>query len=208
MKTNAIVILFPELDFLGTRKSCFMLFNECIKKRYLNLGYKLIVVRYKGYRENFTGGIINIPVDKIIDADITSNEQLKKYADFEKLAHEIAKLNHEQIVIGGFHCFDCVEKLAKEVYKLNKNVLIDSDLTEKFDFVSRYYKNWEIDKFKPELKIEDSLHSFENSSLDLLQKILERYTHPIWGIDNKYIEKLKKDIVYKQNLKQDTSIKN
>ena len=84
---KAIVILFPEDEYL--KKSCIPLFNECIEKRYLKNNYELIVVRYKGYRQDYTGGIVNLNADKIITADITSLEQLNKYADFENIAKEI-----------------------------------------------------------------------------------------------------------------------
>ena len=194
MKKNAIVILFPEENYLGTRRGCIPLFNKCIQERYLNQGFDLVVVRYKGYRGEYTGGIINIPVNKIIDADITSMEQLERYADFASVAKEIGTEGYGKIVVGGFHCFDCVAKLAKEIYKSNKNVIIDTDLTEQFDFVSKYYKNWEISRFKPELKIEDARRSFGHDSIDLFEKIVDRYKHPVWGISQEYIETSKQDL--------------
>lgn len=190
---NAIVILFPEEEFLGTRKGCIPLFNECIEKRYLKNNYELVVVRYKGYRTDYTGGIVQIPAEKIITANITSLEQLNKNADFANIAKEITKNQYEQIVIGGFHCFDCVKKLAMEVYKVNPNILIDTDLTEQFDFVSKYYEGWNISTFNPELKIENRRRSFGWTSDSLIEIILDKYNHPAWGIPQKYIESLQED---------------
>ncbi len=208
MKTKAIVILFPEREFLGTRTACITLFNKCIEKRYINNDYELVVVRYKGYRNTstYTGGIINIPSDRIIDADITSNEQLTKFANFEKIANIITEKEYEHIMVGGFHCFDCVEKLAKEIYKSNKNTTIDSDLTDHFDFISRYYKNWDINKFKPELKLEESKTLLKYPDLDLIEKIQSRYSHPIWGITKNHINSLKNKI--KESNMEDISLKN
>ena len=201
---KAIIILFPEESFFGTRRGCIPLFNECIQKRYLNNGYELVVVRYKGYRSAFTGGIINLPIERIITADITSDEQLKTYADFENIAKEITKKDYSQIAVGGFHCFDCVEKLAKEIYEVNKDVVIDSDLTEQFDFVSKYYKDWNLSQFNPILKIENSKNSFGWTSADLLRKILDRYNHPVWGISQTYIQSLQEDIDKQKSLEEDS----
>lgn len=204
MKKSAIVILFPEWEFLGTRQSCIPLYNKCIQNRYLNNGYELVVIRYSGYRNNYTGGIVKIPAQRIIDADITFAEQQTKYADFEKLAKEIARKDYNQIVVSGFHCFDCVEKLAKEVFKLNQNVLVDTDLTDHFNFVSKYYNNWDISTFKPELKLENTIRSFCSASPDLINRVLEKYKHPIWGIPKQYVKCLKKQII-QQKIMQQTS---
>lgn len=198
---KAIVILFPEDEYL--KKSCIPLFNECIEKRYLKNNYELIVVRYKGYRQDYTGGIVNLNADKIITADITSLEQLNKYADFENIAKEITKVQYKQIVIGGFHCFDCVKKLAMEVYKLNANVLIDSDLTEKFNFVSKFYSGWDIATFKPELQIEYYRKSFGWTADSLIEIFLDKHNHPAWGIPQKYIKSLQENVNSKNGLEQE-----
>lgn len=196
MKTKAVVILFPESEYLCSRSSCIPLFNECITKRYIEKGFDLVVVRYKGYRSTsrYTGGIINIDIDRIIDADITSIEQLTQYADFKKIAEEINKKEYEKIVVGGFHCFDCVEKLAKQVYKLNRNTTIDTDLTDLFDFASRYYNGWDIAQYKPELRFENSRRLINNKAEIIIDQILNKYNHRIWGIPKEYMRELKEEI--------------
>ena len=188
---KVFILLFPQEEYLGTRKNSTHLFNECIKQRHIKKGYQFFVVRFKGSDL----GIVSLTPDKIIDADITFDQSNSrgstewKYADFNLISSHLHIDDFSQITIGGFHCFDCVEKFASEIYKLNKNVIVDTDLTEQFWSVSQHQDRWDIAEFKPEQKL-DRVFARKNCPTDMLKQIVDRYKNPIWGISQETIESL------------------
>ena len=192
---KAFILLFPQKEYLG-EETDIQLFNDCIKQRYLNNNYDFIVVRYRGSDL----GIVGIKPTYVIDANISFKESSPyttkdwKYADFEYIANQVPIKNYNQIVIGGFHCFDCVEKLASQIYKTTKNVIIDSDLTEMFWYASRFQKGWDIKSYNPELKLQKVLSNDAITSLVKLKIAKERYESPIWGISQETICKLENKI--------------
>lgn len=64
---KVFVILFPQKEYLGTRLNLnnIHLFNDCIRRRYINKGYQFFVVKFK----ESDLGIIKLGPDKIIDAE-------------------------------------------------------------------------------------------------------------------------------------------
>ena len=122
---KVFVLLFPVRSFLGTDPS---LFNQCIKERYISKGYEFFVVKFKGGGLGFVDRVPN----KVVDADITfeeSNSATSKnwrYADFRSIAKQLNIHDCEQVVVGGFHCYDCVEKLATSISFLGNKVLVDT----------------------------------------------------------------------------------
>ena len=192
---KVFILLFPQKEYLD-EKIDIQLFNDCIKQRYLDNNYDFIVVRYRGSDL----GIVGINPTYVINADISFKESSPyitkdwKYADFEYIANQTPIKNYNQIVIGGFHCFDCVEKLASQIYKTTKNVIIDSDLTEMFWYVSKFQKGWDIKVYKPELKLQKVLSNDIITPLVLLKTVKKRYESPIWGISQESIGKLENKI--------------
>lgn len=199
---KVIILLFPQKEYLGTRNEDTILFNECIKQRYINKGYELFVVKYK----NSDLGFISLSPNKIIEADISfeqsspTTEKNWRYANFNLIAKNLQINNYKQVVIGGFHCFDCVEKLANEIYKLNKNVLVDTDITEQFWNVSKYQDNWDINIFKPEQKLERIIRLIDFHTSDLIKKMQSRYKNPIWGISNETLRLIENKIKNDESL--------
>ena len=126
------ILLFPQKEYVKGDFSAqdILMFNECIKKRYIESGYKFCVATFK----NSDLGIVNLQPNKIVSADITFEQSSPytckdwKYADFKKLAEKVDVEKFAYVVIGGFHCYDCVERFANEIYKLNNNAIIDTDL--------------------------------------------------------------------------------
>ncbi len=190
------ILLFPQIEYLDNQNNDANSFNECIKERYIKKGYEFVVVKYK--YSNL--GFINLIPNRCIDADVTFEESNPytsanfRYANFNLIANKLNLKDAKHIVVGGFHCYDCVEKFSKEIYKLNNNVLIDSDLTEQFWKTKKYQQNWNIRNFKPEQKLEIILSLDCNSSHLLLQKIKKRYSHPIWGITDEMLKSLENKI--------------
>lgn len=193
---KTIVILFPQKEYLLSSQKDVSLFNDCIKQRYLDNDYELVVVKYKGSDL----GIITLEPKKIIDANITFKQSLKEgsedwqYADFKKLASILCEEEYSRIIIGGFHCFDCVEKFANEVYKINPNTIVDKDLTEVFWSVSKYQDNWDIKNYNAQQNFENILYADRFAPPDFMRRLLKKYENPIWGIKSEYLEKIKEKI--------------
>ena len=184
MKKQAFILLFPHNKFVDFDIKKQMEFNRCIEKRYINKNFDFIIINYLGSNAER----ISVQPTKIEFADLTFFESttLGKYPDFCKLAKAIKPEQYEKIMVGGFHCFDCVEKFAGEIYSINKNVVVDVDLTERFDFFSRR-KSWKEDSYNPDLQVEIIKRHFQDDSCLLLK----RYQNPIWGISNKLLEEIK-----------------
>lgn len=193
---KVFILLFPQKEYLGTRQNNTFLFNECIKERYISKGYEFFVVKFKGSDL----GIISLTPNQIIDADISFEQSSPvtsknwRYANFNIIANQLNINNYEQVVLGGFHCFDCVEKLANEIFHLNNNILVDTDLTEQFWNVAQYQTDWDIREFKPEQKLERVLSLDDYTPIEILKKIKKRYENPIWGMSDETMKKIEDKI--------------
>lgn len=133
MDKKLFVFLFPEMEYMKDLDSeVIKILNEAIRERYIEKGFDFIITKYKN--SDIFG--ITEKTLRIIDADITFEESTPyktknwKYADFKRLADLLNPKGYAQIRIGGFHCFDCVKKLALALYEQNKEIIIDTDLTE------------------------------------------------------------------------------
>ena len=194
---NLFILLFPQKEYVTGyfTEEDISLFNDCIKKRYIDKGYDFCVAAFK----NSDLGIVGFNPNKVVGADITFEESSPytcknwKYADFKNLAEKVDVDKYANIVVGGFHCYDCVEKLANEIYAVNKNVIVDTDLTEMFRNSYRYEERFNIEKFNPDLKLK-RIHNDCYIPLSTLEKQKEKYQNPIWGISSKMIEMLESRI--------------
>ena len=111
------------------------------------------------------------------------------------MGHIASKLkieDFEKIVLGGFHCHDCVYKLAKAIEKLNPNVLIDTELTEFFwSNKMQAGDDFDYENFNPDAKI----WRFVNNDFVLVsnaKSTLERYQDKVYGISKEAFLALKK----------------
>ena len=96
-----------------------------------------------------------LPVNSflLINDNYLNADSKEQYADFKYLAKILNIEDFDEIVVGGFHCFDCVEKFSNEVYKINENVLVDSDLTEMFWGTIQFQENFRFNEFNPNEKL-------------------------------------------------------
>lgn len=119
--------------------------NECIERRYKDNGYEVIVANYPD-KEIY--GISKSNIDKIINTDVSfkdasgyredgSEKTLEevKYPSEQYLLEQIG--DADEIIIGGFHLGDCVNRVAEHFHKNNINTMIDIELT---DFLFHLYK--------------------------------------------------------------------
>jgi len=107
------------------------LLNECIDLRYRkkNFGINFVTFTHHDISE-----LIEVqPGERILDANMYFDTHVKcgVYPDNDYILDELIS-PVEQLVITGFHMWDCVSRLAKRAYKRKINVLVDEDLTEFF----------------------------------------------------------------------------
>ena len=186
------ILLFPQTEYISQFDDP-KLFNECIEKRYIQNGYEFWVAKYK----ESDLGFVSLNPDKVIDADITFKQSTPKfckdwrYADFKQMAKTLSLSEDDSVVLSGFHCYDCVEKFANEIYKLNPNITIDADLTEMFWGRSGYDESWRIEKYNPNLKLERMIETedFLPSEVD---SFVKKYSHPIWNVSKEVLDQMKK----------------
>ena len=184
------VLLFPQQEYLEERNDP-KFFNNCIQKRYLEKGYEFYVAKYK----DSDLGFVSLTPNKIIEANITFKEstpyftQNWQYANFKDLAQKLNLSGNDNVVVGGFHCYDCVEKFAKEIYSLNQNTMIDSDLTELFWGVSKYIEGWDINNYNPNLRLKNMIDRdyIDPSQVD---RYIEKYSHPVWKLSKNVLDKI------------------
>ena len=191
------ILLFPQKEYVAGyfTEEDISLFNDCIKKRYIEKGYDFCVATFK----NSDLGIVNFNPNKVVYADLTFGESSPytcknwKYADFKKLATKVEPIKYENIAVGGFHCYDCVEKFANEIYLTNPNVIIDTDLTELFRNTYCYEEIFNIEKFNPDLKLK-RVYSDGYIPLEMLERLQEKFQKPIWSVSSKVLKFLEKRI--------------
>jgi hypothetical protein len=101
--------------------------DECIDKRYRQKDY---AINYALFNNHVISKVINLrPSDKVITVGMTLDEhKIRRYPSNDFILEQLG--NPEILRIGGFHMWDCVEKLAKRAYKKGIDVLVDEDLTE------------------------------------------------------------------------------
>lgn len=191
------ILLFPQKEYVAGyfTKEDISLFNDCIRKRYIEKGYDFCIATFK----NSNMGIVSLKSHIIVNANITFGESSPytcknwKYADFKKLATKVEPIKYDNIAVGGFHCYDCVEKFANEIYLTNPNVIIDTDLTELFRNAYCYEEIFNIEKFNPDLKLK-RVYSDGYIPLETLERLQEKFQKPIWGISSKVLKFLEKRI--------------
>jgi len=109
--------------------------NKCIDLRYRKKGFN---INYVIFNKSSLSNIIKLQEsDKVIKIGLDFNTDHTKQKNEEyfnsNLDEILCKLNNFSILrIGGFHMWDCVEKLAKKAYELGFDTLVDEDLTEFF----------------------------------------------------------------------------
>lgn len=70
--------------------------------------------------------------DSVLCAGISFKTQVgqKKYASSKRVLDQLPA--HERLVLGGFHCYSCVEKVARVSYRHGVETFVDEDTTDLF----------------------------------------------------------------------------
>ncbi len=124
--------------------------NKCIDLRYRQKGFKINYVIFNGHE---ISDIIKLrPDDNIIEIELSFKEHTtKKSGSYPYPSPDfiLDKLKRVQVLrIGGFHLWDCVEKVAKRAYERGLDVLVDEDLTELLSYrILIKDNNFKLDSF-------------------------------------------------------------
>jgi len=184
-KNNVFVYLYPELskDEGWNDSRAVVSRDQVIKKRYVDKGYEFNIARFVDDDREYG---IGVQPDRVIRSTGW------KDANYQALAERVNPENYASVRVGGYHCFDCVRRFALELYKLNQNVLIDTDLTEYFVYriedENFDYENYDLEK---------AFNNFTKSVLKYdgfidpkMQVVAERCVHPVYGMKDMVEKKL------------------
>lgn len=88
--------------------------------------------------------------DKILNAGISFESHIseKTYADPDFVLNQLP--SHKKLVLGGFHQWDCVDKIAERSYERGAKTFVDEDTTDMF-FGKRTYHNIPVKRKKWDL---------------------------------------------------------
>jgi hypothetical protein len=128
--------------------------DVCIDQRYRQNDY---MINYALFNNHIISNVIDLrPSDKVITVGMTLDEhKIRRYPSNDFILEQLG--NPDTLRIGGFHMWDCVDKLARRAYKKGIDVLVDEDLTE-FSFARFRDKEIKTDvypSFRP-----DSIEGF------------------------------------------------
>jgi hypothetical protein len=128
----------------GFKEKYSRMLNQCIDARYRQKGFEIC---YAIFDNHEISDIVNLqPDDKIIPVGIdfkTHTADPPVYPDPDII---LAKLGNP-LRIGGFHMWDCVQKVAQRAYEKGIDTLVDEDLTEFFAFKVGWHDSFAIDRY-------------------------------------------------------------
>jgi len=187
-KKDLFIYLYPELTCMeGCDPEGIALKerDECIKKRYLDKGFEFAVAKNRYYRHRLGHSLFGgrNPDEFVIKEEphrILPTEGWKN-TNYMKLAQLVDPLRYNHIRVGGYHCHDCVKRFAIEAKKINKDVLVDVDLTEYFAKFLKLKPDFNFENYEPEIELGNII------SIIGMYKAKKFYSHPVFGM-NKALE--------------------
>lgn len=128
------------------RKECLSRINAIIEARYRSQGFQIYWLLFgkEGSEAEADFGVVEPlfeirPEDKTLSSGLSllTHRSKLEYPDPCDLLERIPK--SEQLVIGGFHLADCVDKLATQAHSSGVLVFVDEDTTDMFFKLRRMY---------------------------------------------------------------------
>ncbi|MFS8159338.1 MAG: hypothetical protein ACMG6E_03835 [Candidatus Roizmanbacteria bacterium] len=131
---TSITPFVPDIESLkqGFRTQYFTALNASIQNRYRENGYSIFFALFDDIP---VSSMIDLaPHDNIIQVGMDSTFLTQKPGEEIPPPDPITILQQlppwEELRIGGFHMWDCIDKLASAAYREGSNVLVDEDLTD------------------------------------------------------------------------------
>lgn len=159
---KSLLILYPIQPYADS-----LIGNEelpAVKIKFAQIYQDLIEKRYPDYRKIYVlfstsdnsenadlsqlwQGLLLNGTDIIGSCGITFERHCKDYLyPKQKRIIDLCPQPVDELVIGGFHLWDCVDKTAKWAHRHGINVLVDEDLTELFFYSSRDSRGQPVSK--------------------------------------------------------------
>ena len=134
--------------------------NSIINARYREKGYQMAWLMFSDPNEALRPDIssvsdyVEILKDDIIIVSGVSFEKHLKEKKYPEYVFILAQMPHTtELVLGGFHQWDCVDKLAEHAYRSKISTRVDEDTTELF-FLSTVLKG-EIPLIRKKFTLKD-----------------------------------------------------
>lgn len=159
-----------------TANNNFRRINDIIDTRYRQRGYKIFWVMFSKednlQESDLSIASIYIRIDEkdiIVAAGVSLNKHVteKKYPDPEFIFSKIPEIT--ELVVGGFHQWDCVNKIAQYAHEKGIPVLVDEDTTELF--FERTFSFGDIPLIREKITSEDL--GLEGLKIGLYRKMRE-----------------------------------
>ena len=183
-------------------KRPFPILNECIQKRYRDNGYQVVFALYPD-KEIY--GITPKKEDKIIYTDIlfsensaydengkVKNDFIPKYPNEQLLIEQLGQI--DELVIGGYHSSDCVQRVGEIALNNGINTIVDLDLTDFFFSLYRKEEYFNIEEYSPKKYKEYIFNkAYEEGELFFENHFNQMYSSLIYGFndDNQKIDNKK-----------------
>lgn len=136
-----------EIDDYNERRACVNRFNAMIEARYRKQGFRIFWLLFceEGNETEVDLELLEPlyeirPEDTLFSAGISLIAHKTKliYPSLYLLFKQIPRA--EQLVIGGFHQTDCVEKFASYAHSRGIRTFVDEDVTDMFFKLRRMYE--------------------------------------------------------------------
>ncbi|MFQ5532030.1 MAG: hypothetical protein ACE5ES_05435, partial [Candidatus Nanoarchaeia archaeon] len=114
-----------------------VMLNGCINARYRKKGFG---INYVIFDDSEVSDIIKLrKEDRVIRAGISEDAHYidGEYPNEGYILNQLKLNGRSELVVGGFHVTDCVDKLAEKAYERGIDVLVDEDLTNYFESLIR-----------------------------------------------------------------------
>ena len=144
MEKKLLVMLFPVEDFTITQEEYLQeitnsniklsdVFDSIIQKRYLDQGYEFAIATYPDRK---TYGV-SISPQRVAISDSNYDDFYKRdiatIMDDYKYMAELDPTQYSEVVVGGYHLGDCVDKFVASLKNITPaKVSIDMELTSMF----------------------------------------------------------------------------
>jgi len=158
-------------------------YNDLIRKRWK--GYNVVFVLFShetGWKiapsiHQMWGGIRTYPGDVFLSCGVKWKDHTEKLV-YPKPMNIVGHFpDAEEIVIGGFHMWDCVERIAKCSHEWGKKTFVDEDMTEFFFYHMRTRGRILIDR---EQSLQETLTEMRESCHDGLKMFTDARKEKPW----------------------------
>ena len=183
------LLLFPIREYVEAITRSFPssvkeemgdVFATLVRERYRKTGFKVAMVFFSTIADPQAPDLSRVwaplPIqnnDTIIPCGLTFEEHCwAKVYPKEGDILSVLSSPIEELVIGGFHLWDCVDKMAKYAYSRGIPVSVDEDLTELFFYAAPSAKNIPFSREISANKTREEIQKYKGSGVwEIMQEV-------------------------------------